>query len=159
MNTKQQKLEAYLLDVMQDGFNSFPISILEFWSHHYGRQLHKVITDKDGNNWTVDKILTVDTGEDAPAHPISWRHNNGPEALDYSLPYLESVLPNWEVDANLIPFMGIHSNDQATYDLVVVNLTDATTPRLSIWVHDDNADDTSLIDLSDDFDTFLQSFK
>ena len=159
MNPNKQKLEAYLLDLMQEGFNSFPTSILEFWSTHYGMELNKVIADKNGNNWTVDRILTVDTDEDAPAEPISWRHNNGPEALDYSLPYLESILPNWEEDAALIPMMAINSNENSTYDLVVLDLSNATTPKLSIWVHDDSADDTTLFDLTQDLDEFLNGFK
>ena len=156
----KQKIENYLYELLGTDCKFIPEAIIDFWGKVYGHQVDKVIKDTQGIEWRIDRVLTVDNESDVNHNTISWRNNSAAEQLDYSVPYLESVLPNWEENELLIPILGIDSNSIAHYDLVVINLTDIKSPRLSVWVHDENIgmEEPVLHDLEDDFETFIKKW-
>jgi hypothetical protein len=154
---QEQKIRNYLYDLLGTDSKLIPESIIIFWSEEYGKQVDMILQDKRGIEWRIDRVLTVDVESDVDHNKISWRNNSAAEELDYSVPYLESVLPNWEENELLIPILGIDSNSMANYDLVVINLTDIKLFKLSVWVHDENVgnEEPVLHDFEDDFETFF----
>jgi len=118
------KIENYLKGLGTNLFDKIPKEVLQFWSENYGKDVHINIIDYNGKSWTVDKVLTVDDFSDVNDEKKSWRSNSSPEELDYSLQYLESILPNWEEQSELIPIFGINAKDNSEYDLVVLNMID-----------------------------------
>jgi hypothetical protein len=153
----KQKIEKYLFELLGTDSKFIPEAIIDFWSEVYGQQVDKVMKDTNGNEWRIDRVLTVDNESDVNHETISWRNDSAAEHLDYSVPYLESVLPNWEENELLIPILGIDSNSTAEYDLVVLNLTDIKFPKLSVWLHDENVgkEEPVLYDLKDDLESFI----
>lgn len=156
----KQKIRNYLYELLGTDYKLIPEAIIDFWSEVYSQQVDRVVKDTHGNEWRIDRVLTVDNESDVNHDIISWRNNSASEQLDYSVPYLESILPNWEENELLIPILGIDSNSMASYDLVVINLTDIKLPKLSVWVHDENVgnEEPVLHDLKDDFETFINKW-
>jgi hypothetical protein len=152
----KQKIKDYINEILGDKSVVVPESIIDFWATNYGQQVNKTMVDNSGNNWRIDRVLTVDAEEDVNITKTSWRNNVGAEELDYSVPYLESILSNWVENDKLIPLLAINSNETACYDLVVINLFHETL-KLSVWVHDDNIDmdEPVLYNIAESVDDFL----
>lgn len=149
------KIENYLNGLGTNLFDKIPKEVLQFWSEHYGKDVCINIIDCNGKSWTVDKVLTVDDYSDSIHEKKSCRNNSSPEELDYSLQYLESILPNWEEQSELIPIFGINSKDNSEYDLLVLNMIDK--PKACIWVHEENFDEPLLIDIKNEITDFFKN--
>lgn len=160
MKNTKEKIKKYLEEILDDTAEIIPESIINFWVENYGLTVNKTITDENNKKWNIDRILTVDSDEEVDQNSISWRNNSDFADLDYSLPYLESILSNWEENDTLIPIMGIESNNYANYDLLVINISNNNIPKISIWVHDENwnSDEPYLIDISKNCDEFINKW-
>lgn len=152
----EEKIKTHLVRLLEDKNDVFPDEILQFWVRHYGATVDKTILDKTGKEWTVDQVLSVDMKEDVSPTPVSWRNNISPAALDYSAPYLESVLSNWEEHDKLIAIAGIRSHEKSNYDLLVISFLEGHSPKVSIWVHNESFgyDEPYLIEVADSFEIF-----
>lgn len=152
-NTK--KIEFYLAEIINDYKTIVPASIITFWANNYGKIVNKPILDKNGTKWTVDKILTVDSEEEVTSSEVSWRSNSSALELDYSAPYLESILPNWEENNELIPFAALNI-ESAAFDLLVINFLYTNNPKVSIWLHEESTrEEPFLIEVADSCDEFI----
>lgn len=157
--TTKSKIELYIAGVIEKNRISVPVSLIAFWADNYGLTINKIIIDKEGNEWVIDKVLSVDAEDEILSTEISWRNNSSPLELDYSAPYLESVLPNWEENDLLIPFAALNT-ENAAFDLLVINFLSGNIPKISIWVHEESNDiEAFFIDVADNCQVFLDSLK
>lgn len=154
MNTKN-RIELYLAETTAA---EIPGSFIDYWVKNYGKVIDIPITDKQGGQWVLQKMLTVNDEDEMEDGEISWRNNSSPAELDFSVPYLESILPNWEENDRLIPFAALNT-DNAAFDLAVLDFSGSLTPKISIWVHEKNAQEMFLIDIADTVDDFLMYMK
>lgn len=160
MTSTKEKIVRYLKETLGDHDVAIPESLIDFWSTYYGQPINKTMTDVEGQSWHMDSVLTVDSREEVNPTEYSWRNSSSPAALDYSVPYLESVLSNWEEHDRLIPIMAIESQERAEFDLVVINLVDNQKLKISIWVHEENddSDEPYLVDLAENWDDFYEKW-
>ena len=151
------KIEDYLkrgLREIEGG--EIPEIFIEFWSHYYGQQVNLELTDIDGQKWHVDRLLHLDGRDEITDRTVSWRGGDL-EQLDYSVEYLESVMPNWEDHSHIFPFAGIDSSERSAYDLVTLDYTCSKQPKISIWVHEKSFgyEEPFLIEVSPTFEQFM----
>ena len=73
--------------------------------------------------------------------PLSWRHGADDIRLDYSVPYLESILANWEELDDVVPFVGIGADESDGYDMLCFDYRAEGCPSIVFWWHEDNASD------------------
>lgn len=149
--TIKHKLERYLAETAA---GEIPGPFIDFWTENYGKNIHKTIRDADDNEWVLQRMLTVNDEKEIETGTISWRNNTVPEELDYSVPYLESVLPNWEENDRLIPFAALNT-DNAAFDLAVLNFSESSIPKISIWLHEESLREAFLTDIANTAEDFL----
>ena len=96
-------------------------------------------------DWTklqLDRVFSFSSRDSLSGDaPLSWRHGADDIRLDYSVPYLESILPNWEELDDVIPFVGIGVDESAGYNMLCFDYRVAGCPSIAFWWHEDNASD------------------
>lgn len=92
----REKIEKYLNRTLEDDRDIIPHGFIDFWAKNYGKSVDFTLKDKKGNVWKVDKILHLMNKNEIQSGKPSWRGFDGPEELDYSVLYLESMMSNWE---------------------------------------------------------------
>lgn len=107
----------------------------------YGRALRNCwFRDYRGRERRIDRIFSYLSKEDVKgAYQRSWRHGAADVRLDYSVPYFESLMPNWEENGVIVPFAGIGVNQSAEYDMLCFHFQFVPKPLVVLWEHEENA--------------------
>jgi hypothetical protein len=107
----------------------------------HGRALHNCwFRDPNGRVRQIDRIFSYASEKDLKGeYRPSWRHGAGDVRLDYSVPYFESILPNWEENGVIVPFAGVGANESAEYDMLCFHFQFVPKPLVVLWEHEENA--------------------
>lgn len=110
---------------------------LDYLRTAHGRRLANCwFRDADGIAQPIQRVLSYATREELAGPPqLDWR-GGGDTRLTYSVPYLESTLPNWEEDETLFPFAGVHSEDMAAFDLLCLHYGSKGRASVVFWQHE-----------------------
>jgi hypothetical protein len=113
----------------------------------HGRALRNCwLRDHRGPERRIDRIFSYAGKEDLKgAYQRSWRHGAGDVRLDYSVPYFESLMPNWEENGVLVPFAGLGANESAAYDMLCFHFQFIPKPVVVLWEHEENAGESDRV--------------
>ena len=113
----------------------------------HGRALRDCwIRDHRGRDRRIDRVFSYASRDDLKGSPQpSWRPGSKDLRLDYSIHYLESMMPNWKGSDVLVPFAGVGANGSAEYDMLCLHLSFIPKPIVVLWEHEGNAYDSDAV--------------
>jgi hypothetical protein len=156
--------------VEEDSIPAFKLKALKVYERflNSGEGMHKIAFDLDyvaylktaqgralGSCWfrdyagrerRIDRIFSYASKEDLKGdYQASWRHGAGDIRLDCSVPYFESLMPNWEENGILVPFAGVGANESAAYDMLCFHFQFTPAPLVILWEHEENAGESEVV--------------
>jgi hypothetical protein len=124
----------------------------------YGRALRNCwFRDHRGRERQIDRIFSYASKEDLKGeYQQSWRHGAGDIRLDYSVPYFESLMPNWEENGVIVPFAGLGANESVAYDMLSFHFHFIPKPLVVLWEHEENYEADLVHFVAQDFAAFTE---
>ncbi len=126
---------------------AFDPDYLTYLQVAYGRALRDCwFRDDRGRKRRIDRIFSYASRADLTGPTqLSWRHRAGDVRLDYSVPYFESLMPNWNENRDLVPFAGVAVNEAAAYDMLCFHIHFVPKPLVVLWEHEENAYESNVV--------------
>ena len=123
-----------------------------------GRSLRNCwLRDHRGRERRIDRIFSYANREDLKGKfQPSWR-GDGDVRLEYSVPYFESLMPNWQENDVIVPFAGVSVNQSAAYDMLCFHFGFIPKPVVVLWEHEENPDSDLVHFIARDFAAFAES--
>jgi hypothetical protein len=119
---------------------AFDPNYLAYLKVAYGRALANCWFKLGERTLQVDRIFSYADKADLKGRPQpSWRGDD--LRLDYSVPYFESMMPNWQENGVIVPFAGVGVNEMAAYDMLCFHFQFVPQPQVVLWEHEGNAYD------------------
>lgn len=95
--------------------------------------------DDEGKQRQLQRVFSFANKSQLPGpFQLSWRHTGSDIRLDYSVPYFESMMSNWNESSFLIPFLGVNNEERDEYDMLCLYYEFIPRPTVALWEHGEN---------------------